>query len=93
MYLYKNINNDVCNEKDIKIIRDKRKFYFIIVIFFYSIVIVYYNRNYRKWISTFGKLSQAEEETKIFFLVFDHEVSWGGPQLWEVPLSPYHNPD
>ena len=28
-----------------------------------------------------------------FFFYINHEVSWGGPQLWEAPLSPYHNPD
>ena len=29
----------------------------------------------------------------IYFFGLIHEVSWGGPQLWEAPLSPYHNLD
>ena len=29
----------------------------------------------------------------VYFFDINHEVSWGGPQLWEAPLSPYHNPD
>ena len=28
-----------------------------------------------------------------YFFYINHEISWGGPQLWEAPLSPYHNPD
>lgn len=28
---------------------------------------------------------------EIFFFFFNYEVSWGGIQLWEAHLNPYHN--
>ncbi|KAL9427055.1 hypothetical protein AB3S75_033777 [Citrus x aurantiifolia] len=34
-----------------------------------------------------------KENSSSFFFYLNHEVSWGGPQLWEAPLSPYHNPN
>ena len=38
--------------------------------------------------------NEIQTRTFFFFLFcLNHEVVLSGPQLWEAPLRPYHNPD